>query len=321
MFEDLQYLTGSTLTSRLDAYTGLGLRYARFQLIWANVQYVDAAHYDWTHYDVLVRELLARGLRPLPVVGTTPAWARDAGCREETCAPADAAAFARFAAAAAARYAPLGVHEWELWNEPNSAVFFKPAPDAARYADLLVRAHDAIEAVDPAATIITGGTAPAADLTVDGVVRAIAPETFLARLYAAGAGGHFDALGHHPYSYPRLPGTAAPDDGWWAMVRPGGLRELMTAHGDGSKRIWATEFGAHTLGGAEGGVDESRQAEILDAGWNLWQSYPWSGPLIVYTYQDSALSSPDRERFFGLRRADGTAKPGLAALMRMTRTG
>jgi hypothetical protein len=261
-------------------------------------------------------------MRPLPVIGTTPAWARPAGCAEQTCAPADPAAFARFARAAATRYAPRGVHEWEVWNEPNSRVFWKPAPDAGAYARLLALTHDAVKAADPAATVVTGGTAPAADLTSGGTVVTIAPQTFLSRIYAAGAGGHFDAVGHHPYSYPRLPGTAAPDDGWWAMLRPdGGLRPLMQANGDGHKRIWATEFGAHTLVGGEGGVTEAGQAEVLSVGWSLWKSYAWAGPFIVYTYQDGALSSPDRELFFGLRRADGSAKPALSVLRTMTGSG
>ena len=314
LFEDLQYLTGWAQSARLDAFAALGVRYARFQLIWKDVQSTGPDRYDWTYYDALVGNLLARGLRPLPVIGTTPAWARAAGCVEDTCRPADPAAYARFAGAAAARYAPQGVGAWEIWNEPNSSTFFKPAPDAAAYARMLALAHDAIHAVDPRAVVVSGGLAPAATMT-GAAAATISPQAFLAGIYAAGGRGTFDAVGHHPYTYPRLPGTPGPDDGWWAMIRPdGGLRALMEAHGDADKRIWATEFGAHTLVGAEGGVDEARQAEILRTGWAVWRRYPWAGPLIFYTYHDGPLVSTNREWFFGLTRADGTPKPALAAV-------
>lgn len=43
----------------------------------------------------------------------------------------------------------------------------------------------------------------------------------------------------------------------------GPIRDLMTAHGDGGKKIWITEFGAPTN---PGGVTEATQAEILRQG-------------------------------------------------------
>ena len=71
------------------------------------------------------------------------------------CAPADPGPFAQFAGAAAARYAPLGVHDWEIWNEPNGA-FWLPAPNPAAYVAWL-RVMPAIKAADPEATVISGG--------------------------------------------------------------------------------------------------------------------------------------------------------------------
>ena len=63
-------------------------------------------------------------------------------------------------------------------------------------------------------------------------------------MYANGAKGYFDALGHHPYCFPAAPGDAQNWSGWYQMYGPSNsLRATMTANGDGGKKIWATEFG------------------------------------------------------------------------------
>ena len=116
-----------------------------------------------------------------------------AGGTSDKSPPADPAAFARFAAQAARRYAPLGVHHWEIWNEPNLAAFWMPRADPAAYARLLVDAAAAIRAADPRAVVILGGLAPGAD---DGGNRS--PLGFLRDVYAAGAKCAFDAVGFIP---------------------------------------------------------------------------------------------------------------------------
>jgi hypothetical protein len=312
-FEDLQYLTGTALSKRLDQIAATGAKRARFQMIWSNVQNRDAGTYTWRFYDDLITGLVSRGITPLAVLGTTPTWARPSGCVVETCEPASAAKFGAFARKAAGRYAAMGLHDWEIWNEPNAAKFYKPVPDAGRYAALLKAAGAAIREVDPAATILTGGLAPT-DEVRDGAGRVtkVPPLDFLSQVYAAGAGSSFDAVGWHPYTFPRLPGTANDLDAWFQLYGTAtNLRAIMEANGDGAKKVWATEFGAHTDPQGEGYVTEARQASILDQGISLWRSLSWAGPMFVYRYQDTGTDQSDREQFFGLVRADGTPKPAL----------
>ena len=92
LFEDLQYMTGAALQTRLDQYQAIGAKWARFQMIWSNVQSGGPGSYDWQPYDELIAGLVARGIQPLVVIDTTPSWARPAHCSEQpTCAPADPA--------------------------------------------------------------------------------------------------------------------------------------------------------------------------------------------------------------------------------------
>jgi hypothetical protein len=320
-FEDLQYLRGEVLAQRLDQLKATGAKRARFQMIWSNVQSGGRDYYYWRPYDDLVNGLVARGIKPLAVLTTTPAWARAAGCTVEICEPADPAVFADFAAKAVTRYRALGLKEWEIWNEPNVEAFYRPRPDAVRYAALLRAVGPAIKAADPEATVITGGLAPADDAP-DGAggFRRIAPVNFIAQVYREGVRSSFDAVGWHPYTFPRLPGTANAFDAWHQLdAAASNLRSIMVAHGDAGKQVWATEFGAHTNPAGEGYVDEARQAEILDQGISQWRAFAWAGPMFVYRYQDSGTDQSDREQFFGLIRYDGTPKPALAVFERHAR--
>jgi len=316
LFEDTQYLTGTALSARLDEYKAVGVQWARFQLLWSTIQSGGPTSYDWKPVDDLVAGLLARGIRPIAVIGTTPLWAsRPAGCAAVTCAPADPAQFAAFAARAAARYAPRGVHTWEVWNEPNSATFWKPAPDVASYTVVLKQTYAAIKAADPLATVITGGVAPAVTTSWS-----IAPLEFLAGIYFNGGQGSFDGVGWHPYTYPRMPGTVDNGDAWYQMYGPANsARAQMTAHGDAAKKIWATEFGAHTDPLGEGYVTDAGQAAMFRTGLTLWASYPWAGPMIGYMLRDRGTDTADRENFFGLTRYDGSPKATFATFTSLVR--
>jgi hypothetical protein len=40
------------------------------------------------------------------------------------------------------------IADWQIWNEPNFSLFWKPAPDARRYLELLRVFHDVELAAD-----------------------------------------------------------------------------------------------------------------------------------------------------------------------------
>ena len=76
-----------------------------------------------------------------------------------------ATAFQAFASAAVARYAPLGVHYWEMFNEPNLTGYgWLPAAEVAAdnlkgYLMLLAAGNVAVRANDPLGLEIIGGLA------------------------------------------------------------------------------------------------------------------------------------------------------------------
>jgi exo-beta-1,3-glucanase (GH17 family) len=131
-------------------------------------------------------------------------------------------------------------------------------------------------------------------------------------MYNAGAGGYFDAISAHPYTYPVTPAQSAPTDAWGQLV---GMHNTMAAHGDGNKQIWITEFGAPTNGPNIAGdhVSEAVQAQIATEAVTLFRKWNWSGPFFWYDYQDDGTSTADSQNFFGLVRADGSFKPAYYA--------
>ncbi len=308
LFEDLEYLSGSALSARLDQYVAIGAKLARFTLNWSAVQPTSASSYSWQSVDAVISGLNARGIAALPLISATPPWARSPGCATPVCPPADPNAYGTFAAAAAARYAPQGVHSWEIWNEPNNPLFWVGGANSAAYTAILKAAYARIHGVDPTATVVSGGLAPAA--TGNGW---IAPVEFLSEIYSNGGGGSFDAVGWHPYDYPSLPG-ANPGGAWAEMSATStSARSVMIANGDGAKSIWATEFGAPTCTGNSTCVSEAQQALTITNAYTLWRTYSWAGPLISYMYQDTGTDQTNREDFFGFVRYDGTQKPAYAA--------
>ena len=319
LFADTPIALGATL----DDASALGVGWIRVDLSWNDIQNQSPSKFNWGPFDAIVKAASARHLEVLPIIAYTPGWARGIGCGSDKCSPASSAQFASFASEAASRYAPLGVHDWEIWNEPNVVGFWKPTPDPIAYAGLLRLTSIAIHRVDGSATVISGGLAPAATIRGD-----ISQLGFLSGLCRAGGLSWVDAIGYHPYSFPVPPNFNKPWNAWAQISQTApSFESIMTACGQGSKKIWITEYGAPTNGPAVGAtvnnyqigrapdhVDEALQAQMATDSVALAASTPTVGALFWYTNKDLGNNPTNREDYFGLRRFDGTPKPAWASL-------
>lgn len=303
-----QFQSADGMTRELDAIKTVGARWVRMDVNWSVIQAGGPSSYDWAPFDRVANAALSRGFSVLAEILYTPTWARSAGAPAEA-PPANLDDYVRFARAAVAHYAPMGIHAYEVWNEPNNASFWQPKADVARYTAMLRATYPAIKSADPTAVVVSGGLSPATD---DG--RNIAPLTFLKGMYANGGKGSFDAVGHHPYCYPAYPGDAQPWSAWFQMYGTStSFRSLMADNGDSDKQIWATEFGAATDGPSGSYVDEQAQASMLTRAFDLWKSYSWAGPLFWYSQRDLGTAATTRENFYGVLRYDFSPKPAYAA--------
>jgi hypothetical protein len=296
----LLWRSDADLDRELDGIAATGARWLRVDVDWSVVERQQSV-YDWQVIDRVIFRARDRGLNVLGMLAYTPAWARPTGTTDKH-PPTDPRPFAAFARAAVERYAPHGVSAWEIWNEPNHRPFWQPQPDVPAYVRLLQAAYGAVKSADPGAQVITAGLSPAPDSS-DG--SAIAPATFVSQMYAYGAGGYFDAIGLHPSTFPSMPLREEPDPNWNAFS--GALpqiHEILEAHGDGAKKVWATEMGAPTIGG----LDDAFLSAYLTEAYLAWVDKTWTGPMFWYSYLDAAVDPHDIEANFGLLRRNFTEK-------------
>jgi len=296
---NIQWFSAADQARELDGMVTMGAKWLRFDVPWSVVEQTPGV-YNWVAEDNVVAAARARGLNVLLMIGYTPTWARSAACPStDKCEPANVADYGRFAEATVRHYAPLGVHAYELWNEPNLGdVFWKPKANPTKYAALVRASYPLMKAADPSSTILAGAFAPAPDSGND-----MSSTQFLKAAYAAGLHGYFDALSDHPYYGPIDVTTFKDWSAWMQMSMPTSygpaLHDQMVAAGDGDKKIWATEANMRVQNQCVDGFCSTlqRQADLLTEAYTTWRSYPWAGVMFVYTYWNDpngwSLVNPD----------------------------
>src|SRR3954451_19434531 len=260
--------------------------------------------YDWRRLDAVARALASHRLRWLPILDYSAIWAATYKGDYHS-PPRSNADYVAYAGAFARRYGRRGtfwrlhprlprlpVTDYEIWNEPNNGKFFwKPKPDAARFADMYLRARGLIHAVDPRATVVVGGL--------------VAHPSFVMAMYAARPDlrGKVDAIGWHAYA-PRVEG----------LLR--GLRDLratLETEAEAGLPVHATELGWPTAGGDPTVLPEPARATALEAAADrIARSDCGVDALIAYTWRTPRHDATG----FGIRRPDGRPGPSSRAFAR-----
>ena len=301
----LYFMTPAELDTALDIMQSMGVTQLRMFVPWRAVEPAEGT-YDWASVDRVVNAAAERDLAVLAVVTSTPTWASDVTTSAYG-APRDPADYGTFMGQLAQRYgAGTGdpetarISAYEVWNEPQNAVFWAPKPDPAAYTELLKSAYTAIKAVDPSGTVVGGVVT--AGLTWGDVN--ISPVEYVQRMYAAGAAGYFDALSYHPYNYNTTlsAGKSSPVSAYSQLQQ---MQALMAQNGDGAKQVWTSEYGVPTTGA----YTEAQQAAYIKDFMNTWSSTAGTGPMFMYSLVDQETGTTDREDNFGLYHDDWTPKP------------
>ena len=292
------------------ALRALNAAWVRSDIDWRAVE-ESPGSWDFSRYDPVVADANAAGLRHLAILHTVPAWANDgAGAYAPPREPAGQREYCR---RTAERYIPRGVRDYEIGNEVNLPHPGWADPTGPAYVRQLLEPcvaglRSAAKELGAKVNVILGSVVPGGTGPAD-------PVRFLADVYATGGGSLFDTVSVHPYTRPLAPAASDHLDGFVERVY-----QVMRAHGDAGKRIWATEYGYPTSGPHS--TPEQRVATYVDAAVDLWYSHPFAGPLFWYSARDTGTDGKDDEQNFGLLRHDGSAKPAYGALAaRFARAG
>ena len=292
----------------------------RIPIAWSQVE-PRPGELDFAALDAIVSAAAGSGVRVLPFVYGTPAWLAADPARPPL-GPAARTAWTGFLRGAGpplrARRGALGrrararmpIRQWQIWNEPNFLLFWRPRPSPRGYARLLRISARAIRGVDRGAQIVAAGLAP-----VEG---GMLPWTFLRKLYAVpGVRSSFDVAAVHPYSS-SLGGVAY-------QVRK--ARQVMAAAGDGGKPLLVSELGVASESplptafdwGSKGQATFLRRAyrmllgargrwHIAGVDWYAWQDMAAADPHCVFCEYAGLLRLRTASRS-----PPGVLSPGVAA--------
>jgi hypothetical protein len=288
----------------------------RIPVYWFQVE-PSRGEYRFAELDETIASAAAAGVRVLPFVYGTPSWLSADPARPPLGSASSERAWTDLLRQLVRRYGPRGeiwagrgralpIRRWQIWNEPNFLLFWRPRPSPAGYARLLRIAARAIRAEDRGATIVAAGVAP-----VEG---GMDPWEFLARMYLVpGVERDFDVLALHPYSSSLRVLE-------YEVRR---TRQVMARAGDGSRPLQITEVGVASDGRFPNPFDrgirgqarylertfirlasQRRRWRIAGVDWFAWQDAPGPEPHCVFC------------EFAGLFDTAGDPKPSWWAFKR-----
>ena len=300
-------IAGLPTLSDLDQAQATGAKYVRVFALGSQL-------HDYATFKGILSGAKARGMNVVFVI---------TGATDGSTTPPDPAAFASDVGAFASQMALVGgAAAYEVWNEEDETAFWGAAVDAGRYAAILKAAYPALKAGDPGAKVLLG------PLTGNNYA-------YLSQVYAAGAGGSFDAAAVHtdtaclvdpPSSFYRENGQVAR----FTFLGFRTVHDVMVANGQGDKPIWMTELGWTTAtstcgrgmwaGQKPAGVSEAQQAANLREAYHCLAGYPYVQTGLWFTLKDTSGHGDELDHY-GLQRIDSSHKPSWDAFRAVATQG
>ncbi len=282
------------LDKAISSIKKLDATWSREEFVWSELEPIRG-EWRWEIYDEKVKKLNKAGINILGLLDYSAPWAtEDAKRMDSDKYPPNIVAWENYIRQVAKHYDGQ-VTYWEIWNEPNSPVFFRPAPDAQKYFELLSVAYKTIKDINPSAKIVLGGIAG-----VD--------TTYLDQLLIFGANKYCDIVAIHPYPNQfRIP----PESNGLSE----NLKEIDIVAQKFAKPIWITEIGWPTDSAI--GITEEKQAQFLLNANLLLVSNQNIKKIFWYNLRDDGSDPKNPEDNFGLLRRDYSEKPSFAVLRKM----
>jgi hypothetical protein len=300
--------------------------------------------YDWDRLDAAIRDAAARGFEVLITINVAPNFAegpdRPPGAPVGSWRP-QPHRLAEFSQAIATRYSgsfpdPINpgavlphVALWQIWAEPNGAIFISPLAEGPTHLRLMVNAaYAAIKAVNPLNEVFAGPTAPFGNDLITPPYRfwreffcLSGPKLRRAESCPGGI-AHIDGFGNNPLGHfaGLGPKAKAKNPGDILIPEMEKLRELLeaarkrrTVEPRGGTEIWAAELLWETNPPDPSGVSLDTQARHVTQALRLLRKQGVSR--VIWVRIADEAPDPDFASTLqsGLFFNDGTPKPAFQA--------
>lgn len=297
-WNNYKYSCNLDLEKSISLMQQAGVGWVRVDFLWEDIEPLEG-EFDFAKYDCIVELLRSKGMHILGILDYSAGWA--SSCGQWNCPPKDNKLFVNFASKVIQRYKGQVKH-WELWNEPDSATYWKEQDGLKSYCLLLKDVYTAAKQIDPECKILNGGIA-------NGLAS-------INRLYDNGAKDYFDILNIHFFQ------TPLHADSIKAVASyPKLAYKIMQRNGDKDKKIWVTEIGCPGVK-MDLNVDawwmgknptERQQAEWTTQVYTELLKNPQVEKIFWAFFRDTKDHWNNGVDYFGLVRWDFSRKPSFRA--------
>ena len=215
-----KYSSSEQLQKSIDLMKECGAATVRMDFLWEDIEPKQGS-FSFEKYDLIVDLLNKNNITILGLLNYTAPWASVNGKTNHS--PKDNKLFVNYAAGVVERYKNK-IKYWEVWNEPDSAVYWSDQDGLKGYSGLLKDVYQELKTVDPNCIILNGGLA-------NGIES-------VRQLYANNTKDYFDILNIHYFDSPLHELSIER-----VVAYPQQAYEVMQKYGDNQKKIWITEIG------------------------------------------------------------------------------
>jgi len=274
-----------------------GAAFIRVDFIWEDIE-PQKGKYIFDKYDKIVSLCAKENLRLLAILDYSASWA----AARWNSPPNNLQDYAEFCKVVVNRYKDK-IKYWEIWNEPDSQIYWIPQDDMATYTKLLEISYKAIKQVDPSSKVVLGGVTEAGYYAIK-------------RIYENGGKNYFDIINIHPFVDPLS------EQGFQRIfIIYDKLERLMVQFKDSNKKIWFTEIGCPGVGKnikSKGwwkgkSPDEKKQAEFLFKIYTQLIKLPNLEKIFWAFFRDNKDHFKNDIDYFGLIRWDFSKKKSFYA--------
>jgi hypothetical protein len=212
------HYTPDKIEKAADLMEKAGVGFIRMDFLWNDIE-ASRGHFNFDKYDRIVDTLARHNIKILGLLEYTPDWS---GKKWNDAPPQDD--YITYALETV-RHFKDRVKYWEIWNEPDSKIYWNPQDDMKAYSLLLKETSQALKAEDPTCKIVMGGLSAYWPIN-------------LRKIYKIAGRESFDIVNIHPFTDPiRKDSLKLLKNNYL------GVYQVMVKNGDADKPIWFTELG------------------------------------------------------------------------------